>query len=66
MPDSYMDARTQGIGELIEQRQLFRVPDHQRDFAWDHDDEVATFLDDVERALHDGAPREAVSIPRRR
>ena len=56
MPDSYMDARTQGIGELIEQRQLFRVPDHQRDFAWDHDDEVATFLDDVERALHDGAP----------
>lgn len=56
MPDSYMDARTQGIGELIEQRQLFRVPDHQRDFAWAHDDEVATFLDDVERALRDGAP----------
>ena len=56
MPDSYMDARTQGIGELIEQRQLFRVPDHQRDYAWAHDDEVATFLDDVERAVRDGAP----------
>ncbi len=46
MPASYMDAHTQGIGELIQHRRFFRVPDHQRDFAWE-EEEVGQFLDDV-------------------
>jgi hypothetical protein len=50
MPDSYMDAHTQGIGELIQHGRFFRVPDHQRDFAWT-DEEVEQFLDDVIAAL---------------
>lgn len=56
MIDSYMDARTQGIGELIEQRRLMRVPDHQRDFAWNADDEVEQFLEDIDRAHRERAP----------
>lgn len=56
MPDSYMAARTQGIGELLEHGRLFRVPDHQRDFAWRPDDEVEEFLDDIIAALQDAAP----------
>lgn len=51
-----MDARTQGIGELIQHRRLFRVPDHQRDFAWAPDDEVEQFLDDITRAVGEGCP----------
>ena len=54
MTASYMDAHTQGIGELIQHRRFFRVPDHQRDFAWT-DDEVEQFLDDVIAAHQDGA-----------
>ncbi|MCH7606042.1 MAG: DUF262 domain-containing protein [Chloroflexi bacterium] len=50
MPTSYMDAHTQGIGELIQHMRFFSVPDHQRDFAWT-DDEVEQFLDDVIAAL---------------
>lgn len=50
MPDSYMDAHTQGIGELIQHGRFFRVPEHQRDFAWT-DEEVEQFLDDVIAAL---------------
>lgn len=53
--DQYMDASTHGIGELIEQRRLMRVPDHQRDFAWQADDEVTQFLDDVVRAHGEAA-----------
>jgi len=54
VPESYMDAQTQGIGELIEHRRLFRVPDHQRDFAWAADDEVEQYLDDIIRAFAEG------------
>ena len=49
MPDSYMEAHTQGIGELIQHRRFFSVPDHQRDFAWT--EEVEEFLKDVIDAL---------------
>src|SRR4051812_18239930 len=51
-----MEAHTQGIGELIEHRRLFRVPDHQRDYAWSAEDDVEQFLDDITRALLEGAP----------
>ena len=50
MSTSFMDADTQGIGEFIQHRRFFRVPDHQRDFAWT-DEEVEQFIDDVIRAL---------------
>ena len=50
MSTSFMEAHTQGIGEFIEHRQFFRVPDHQRDFAWG-DEEVEQFIDDVIGAL---------------
>ncbi len=51
--EAHMNAGTQGIGELIEQRRLMRVPDHQRDYAWMHDDEVEQFLEDIRRAIAD-------------
>lgn len=54
--EAQMNAGTQGIGELIEQRRLMRVPDHQRDYAWMHDDEVEQFLEDIRRAIADDAP----------
>ena len=54
MPTSYMNAQTKGIGEVIQHLQFFRVPDHQRDFAWT-EEQVEQFLDDVIDALHDGA-----------
>jgi hypothetical protein len=50
MRKSIMDASIFGIGELITQRKLFRVPEHQRDFAWTKDD-VEHFLDDIESAV---------------
>lgn len=50
MHSSYLTADTFGIGELIAQRKRFRVPEHQRDFAWT-DDEVGTFIDDILNAL---------------
>ncbi|MDP2660355.1 MAG: DUF262 domain-containing protein, partial [Dehalococcoidia bacterium] len=50
MPSSYMDAHTQGIGELIQHNRFFRVPDHQRDFAWT-EEEVEQFLVDITSAM---------------
>lgn len=50
-----MDARTQGIGELIEHRRHFAVPDHQRDYAWG-EEEVEQFFRDITRALTEDAP----------
>ena len=54
MNTSFMEADTQGIGEFIQHRRFFRVPDHQRDFAWT-DEEVEQFIDDVIGALHGSA-----------
>ncbi|MFN8483151.1 MAG: DUF262 domain-containing HNH endonuclease family protein [Anaerolineae bacterium] len=51
----YMEARTYGLGQLISERRLFSVPDHQRDFAWTPD-VVSAFLDDVIGAMQDDAP----------
>ena len=50
MTTSFVDAHTQGIGEFIQYRRFFRVPDHQRDFAWT-DEEVEQFLNDVIEAI---------------
>lgn len=50
-----MDARTQGVGELLEHLRHFAVPDHQRDYAWG-EEEVGQLFDDVKRALGEKAP----------
>ena len=52
MSTSFVDAHTQGIGEFIQHRRFFCVPDHQRDFAWT-DEEVEQFLNDVVGAIQD-------------
>ena len=52
MSTSFVDAHTQGVGEFILHRRFFRVPDHQRDFAWT-EDEVEQFLNDVIGAIED-------------
>jgi len=54
VPETYLDARTQGIGEVIRSRRLFHVPDHQRDFAWTND-EVEQLFSDLGRAIQDDA-----------
>ncbi|MFN8475281.1 MAG: DUF262 domain-containing HNH endonuclease family protein [Anaerolineae bacterium] len=51
----YMEARTYGLGQLISERRMFAVPDHQRDYAWTPD-VVSAFLDDVIGAMQDNAP----------
>lgn len=52
--NSQFDAKTFGVGELISQRKLFRVPHHQRSYAWGKD-AVDAFLLDIEVALENGA-----------
>ena len=52
MNTSFVDAHTQGIGEFIQHRRFFSVPDHQRDFAWT-DEEVEQFLNDIVGAIQD-------------
>ena len=54
MNTSFMEADTQGIGEFIQHRRFFRVPDHQRDFSWT-DEEVEQFIDDIIAALQGSA-----------
>lgn len=46
MKTSQFDAKTYGIGELITQRKLFRVPLHQRSYAWEQE-AVTAFLEDI-------------------
>lgn len=50
MKSSQFDAKTYGAGELITQRKLFRVPSHQRSYAWEQDS-VDTFLRDIAEAF---------------
>lgn len=54
MKSSQFEAKTFGVGELISQRKLFRVPLHQRSFAWDKES-VEEFLTDIETAYANGA-----------
>lgn len=50
MKQSQFDAKTFGLGELITQRKLFRVPRHQRSYAW-AEEQVQAFLEDVDHAF---------------
>jgi hypothetical protein len=50
MEKSYLEANTYGVGQLITQRKLLRVPEHQRDFAWEKED-VESFFRDITSAL---------------
>ena len=52
MTTSFVDAHTQGVGEFIQHRRFFHVPDHQRDFAWT-DEEVEQFLNDIIGAIQE-------------
>lgn len=49
MNNSQFEAKTFGVGELISQRKLFKVPPHQRSFAWTTE-AIQEFLDDIENA----------------
>jgi hypothetical protein len=53
--ETYLEANTYGIGQLITQRKMFVVPEHQRDFAWTLSD-VETFFGDIENAMQRGDP----------
>ena len=48
MLKSELDAKTFGIGELITQRKLFVVPEHQRNFSWSVE-EIEQYITDVDR-----------------
>jgi hypothetical protein len=50
MNSSYLDANTYGVGQLLFERQLFAVPDHQREYAWGTD-LVEQFLEDILSSL---------------
>jgi len=55
MEESYLNSKTSGIGELILERKLLRVPEHQRDFSWEEQD-VKQLFEDVTKAAESGAP----------
>ena len=46
MAESLLNTETTGIGSLIQNRRYFKVPDHQREYAWT-EDEASQYLDDV-------------------
>ncbi len=50
MAAPYLNAEPYGIGELIQLKKRFRVPDHQRDYSWT-EEEVGTFIDDILGAI---------------
>ena len=53
--ETYFEANTYGIGQLITQRKMFVVPEHQRDFAWTMSD-VEVFFDDIANAIQNNDP----------
>jgi Protein of unknown function DUF262/Protein of unknown function (DUF1524) len=55
MESSYLESKTFGIGQLITQRKLFRVPEHQRNFSWEKWN-VEQLFEDITSSLEDGAP----------
>ena len=50
MSAPYLNAEPHGIGELIQLKKRFHVPEHQRDYSWT-EEEVATFIDDILSAI---------------
>lgn len=61
MKQSQFDAKTFGLGELISQRKLFRVPRHQRSFSWTPD-LVDSLLTDIQTAFKAGASEYFVGL----
>lgn len=55
MSSKYMKSDVVGVGKLIAERGNFRVPDHQRDYAWPTG-AVEQFLDDIDTALKNNEP----------
>lgn len=55
MSSKYMKADVVGVGKLISERRNFRVPDHQRDYAWPPG-AVEQFLEDIDTALKSNEP----------
>lgn len=52
---SQLEANTYGIGQLITQRKMFVVPEHQRTFAWSVE-EIEQYLTDITGAKDHDAP----------
>jgi hypothetical protein len=55
MESSYLESKTFGVGQLITQRKLFKVPEHQRNFSWESSN-VRQFFEDVTNAMDDKDP----------
>lgn len=55
MSSKYMKADVTGVGRLISERGNFRVPDHQREYAWPTD-AVEQFLEDIDTAFKNNEP----------
>lgn len=55
MSSKYMKADVTGVGRLISERANFRVPDHQRQYAWPTG-AVEQFLEDIDTALENNEP----------
>lgn len=55
MLKSELDAKTFGVGELITQRKLFVVPEHQRTYSWSIE-EIEQYVSDVAGAAKRNAP----------
>jgi hypothetical protein len=55
METSYLDSKTFGVGQLITQRKLFKVPEHQRNFSWDLSN-IQQFFEDVTNAMEGHDP----------
>lgn len=47
---SQLEAKIYGVGQLITQRKMFHVPEHQRTFAWSVED-IENYLDDISSAF---------------
>jgi len=50
MQKSQLDAKPYGMGELITQRKILAVPEHQRSFSWAPED-VEQFIEDIHTAF---------------
>jgi hypothetical protein len=50
MSSPYLNAEPYGIGELIQLKKSFRVPEHQRDYSWT-EEEVSTYIEDILAAI---------------
>jgi hypothetical protein len=61
MNQSQFEAKTFGLGELITQRKLFRVPKHQRSYSWSSED-VASFIGDIQTAFESGVNQYFVGL----